>query len=1113
MVNRETVDDSGGGALGKKACITHVAVAHRSAGNFGSSKRDHTGGQIQAEELPARRVGARQNFKQVTSSATAISNDAREQAVEKQTQVLTVRTHVGIHHFSVLVLALGIHIASSYTTCEPGTGATIATGQVQDSYARLRGANGLALTLSAEDNGIAQGRAEYEGTSWGGRNYWATSGSIYTIGWNSFEAGLFCEELAGANGWVVVEGTPLSVDNTPQGVDTAWKFECYGTENKLRDCKYDFYEYSQSSFSREDVGARCKFVKCEQCEAGKYNDNNDASTPCKECPAGRWSSGVGMSSCNLCPEGKASQSIGQLSDGSHVRLRDNHNEAPSFVYGSVTGRLEVIPEGETKWGTIARDGWDDENALVACRQLGAEVGLILFNNTASGVPNYEVNDGNGEIWWWEVECDGNEETLAYCPKKSYTQDSKHYLDIGITCLFRSADTCKACPAGKYSDVYGKNVCTNCEVGKYYGGPAGAETADMCEDCEAGKAAPVPGLASCESCIGSYSNGTAKCEPCPAGKYSNETDAKTADTCKLCEAGKAGKDGARSCKSCAAGTYSADDGAGECENCIAGTFSTEVEATSDSTCTMCREGTSTSGNSGASGCSRCWLSLTSEDRATCLHRRCEDHEYNNGGKCEKCSYFASALLLLMSLLSFLLVAWHAEIIATDRKKMIRLRVISTFFQTSELTTLIQLSWPKFLFFTLPFQFPMSDVKCLAATSGWTANHTFYAYIYGPLLFFAFMGLRAFSLGPKRKTKKRRILETLVVLMTLWYSPLLQTVGSMYECFEDPERDYMLFLVSDPTLSCTRIFEGNIFAYGPRDVGRLLVHIHSGICVMVVGIGFPLVTFIQIKRLQVNGKLDAMSSWAALYQFYTTKFPYFESVQLLRKGALIFVLKVRENPTFEAIVLIIINACFLAILIRSRPMVYFPSSLLGNRNLFHLAEVSGAAACLFGNVLAFLATFDQHLVDTLGISLALLNIIFATLFLVGYNTELRKSKKIEKEKGKLSTSSDDREFVYSLKEWGYMQSALVGIEGESIKRRRELLDGLPFIHSRIVLAITTDLSQREISKQEYTNYNPSREKVKVRNCKERSEELGIRQLRSLFAGASSFSLNAQSAIIAT
>lgn len=71
---------------------------------------------------------------------------------------------------------------------------------------------------------------------------------------------------------------------------------------------------------------------------------------------------------------------------------------------------------------------------------------------------------------------------------------------------------------------------------------------------------------------------------------------------------------------------------------------------------------------------------------------------------------------MSLLSYLLVAWHAEIIATDRKKMIRLRVISTFFQTSELTTLIQLSWPKFLFFTLPFQFPMSDVKCLAADVG-------------------------------------------------------------------------------------------------------------------------------------------------------------------------------------------------------------------------------------------------------------------------------------------------------------------------------------------------------------------------------------------------------------
>lgn len=39
------------------------------------------------------------------------------------------------------------------------------------------------------------------------------------------------------------------------------------------------------------------------------------------------------------------------------------------------------------------------------------------------------------------------------------------------------------------------------------------------------------------------------------------------------------------------------------------------------------------------------------------------------------------------MSFVLIAWHANMIATDRKKMMLLRVFSTFFQTAEITTLV------------------------------------------------------------------------------------------------------------------------------------------------------------------------------------------------------------------------------------------------------------------------------------------------------------------------------------------------------------------------------------------------------------------------------------------
>lgn len=256
------------------------------------------------------------------------------------------------------------------------------------------------------------------------------------------------------------------------------------------------------------------------------------------------------------------------------------------------------------------------------------------------------------------------------------------------------------------------------------------------------------------------------------------------------------------------------------------------------------------------------------------------------------------------------------IATDRKKMIRLRVLSTYFQTTELTTLISISWPVIVFFTLPFQLPISDVKCLAASSGWTQENTFYAYIYGPVLFFFVIYLDASS-SRVDSIQWMNASGTLTILTTLWYSPLLQTVASMYDCFEDPSRNNEKFLLSDTSVNC----EGDF---------RISIHIHAFLVLSVVGIGFPLFSFWKIRQLKIAGKLDASSSFASLYQFYNTRAPYFESVQLFRKFALInMLLWVGKDPITESVLSILINGAYLYLLILTRPFVYFPSSLFNNK----------------------------------------------------------------------------------------------------------------------------------------------------------------------------------------
>ena len=88
------------------------------------------------------------------------------------------------------------------------------------------------------------------------------------------------------------------------------------------------------------------------------------------------------------------------------------------------GRLEVYYKGE--WGTVCDDSFDDNDAKVACRQLGLTGGRSLGNTNTP--------DGTGRTWLDELACRGHESSLSACRHSGWgTENCNHNEDVGIEC--------------------------------------------------------------------------------------------------------------------------------------------------------------------------------------------------------------------------------------------------------------------------------------------------------------------------------------------------------------------------------------------------------------------------------------------------------------------------------------------------------------------------------------------------------------------------------------------------------------------------------------------------------------------------------------------------------
>ena len=104
---------------------------------------------------------------------------------------------------------------------------------------------------------------------------------------------------------------------------------------------------------------------------------------------------------------------------------------PVTYEGRVEGRVEINLNGT--WGTVCGDGWDLNDAKVACREQGFESAIAARGGAYYG-------QGSGMIWFDNLRCNGTELSLQQCPHSGWgNHNCTHEQDAGVKCTSSSND--------------------------------------------------------------------------------------------------------------------------------------------------------------------------------------------------------------------------------------------------------------------------------------------------------------------------------------------------------------------------------------------------------------------------------------------------------------------------------------------------------------------------------------------------------------------------------------------------------------------------------------------------------------------------------------------------
>ena len=264
------------------------------------------------------------------------------------------------------------------------------------------------------------------------------------------------------------------------------------------------------------AGGAC--TSCLQLETGAYDHDNDGSTPCVACAAGKFAthtppsgddaaivrcddcqpgmfSVAGSTSCNACLPGKTDH------DGSPQTPCASCGSGQFEEESGSSGHCSVCGPGSTA-GNYGEDG-AGATACVPCAVNWYSVGNVAI----------PADQGGGLGSTLCTQCPQGFQALVEGSKECALACEAGKYEVGVTGDGDGDDElCQSCPAGTYAAA-GSNECTSCPKGY---ADIDSNAASPCERCGAGTM--------------SSGTGASTCVPCADGSWDDDDDATTECRC-------------------------------------------------------------------------------------------------------------------------------------------------------------------------------------------------------------------------------------------------------------------------------------------------------------------------------------------------------------------------------------------------------------------------------------------------------------------------------------------------------------------------------------------------------------------------------------------------------
>ena len=379
-----------------------------------------------------------------------------------------------------------------------------------------------------------------------------------------------------------------------------------------------------------EVGQEKNGNTCNDCQEGKYDDDSNPLTPCKNCDTGKFQDAVKQTSCKSY----------QTCDADVVEKSAGTANSDRLCGGCVANKIQdkvLVKQGycfdhyaENHCKSVRSGQLNDD-----CSQATSDTSFEQCYNICSGIAP-QPDSWNKYFIWHPT---GNR---CYCGHSHEPNSCSNWIEEPATGYNTYKIICTDCPTGMNTNGNTEQTsCDFCDIGYGTDGNGGCQICSLtdynsvissktsaCNQkvCAVGSGSPK--LTTYD--VSHVDHETNDCVTCPAGEFSGDADS---GQCGVCAAGtEATSTGSSSCTTCTDGKYDDDSNpTTACINCEAGRYQ---DVDGSTTCKTCEPGRYQD-NAGFTGCKLCPMGRFEPNAGSVLCTECPSGKFQGSTGSTSC----------------------------------------------------------------------------------------------------------------------------------------------------------------------------------------------------------------------------------------------------------------------------------------------------------------------------------------------------------------------------------------------------------------------------------------------------------------------------------------------